>query len=145
MENMQFWQSANQIRWVETTQDKNNNNIITLYTGQEGEKVAYGMNSAIAAYAKQGCNIIVDYIAYKKEWLDDLQKQLNDINTHWVKVTIPLDVLEARETARGTSPKGHGRSHFETVFWDITYDLEVNSATESAVEIAQKIKNHFKL
>jgi chloramphenicol 3-O phosphotransferase len=145
MENMQFWQSANQIRWVETTQDKKNNNIITLYTGQEGEKVAYGMNSAIAAYAKQGCNIIVDYIAYKKEWLDDLQKQLNDINTHWVKVTIPLDVLEARETARGTSPKGHGRSHFETVFWDITYDLEVNSATESAVEIAQKIKNHFKL
>lgn len=30
------------------------------------------MNSAIAGYAQAGRNVIVDYIAYKKEWLDDM-------------------------------------------------------------------------
>lgn len=29
-ENMAFWQSPNPIRWVETTKDKNHNNVITL-------------------------------------------------------------------------------------------------------------------
>lgn len=140
LENLTFWQSKNPIRWVETTHDKENNTVITLFTGSEGEKVGYAMNSAIADYAKNGCNCIVDYIAYKKEWLDDLYQKLKDVKTCWVKVNVPLHILEEREIARGTSPKGHARSHYETVFWDIKYDLEVSSDQNSAYEIAQKIK-----
>ena len=140
LENLAYWQSSNAIRWVESTVDKDQNNIITLYVGAEGENVAYGMNSAIAAYAKSGCNVIVDYIAYKKEWIDDLQQQLKDIKTYWIKVALPLDVIEAREAARGTSPKGHARSHYDSVYWNIAYDLEVNSGQNSALEIAEKIK-----
>lgn len=145
LENMQFWQSPNPIRWVETTTDQEGNAKITLHTGQEGERVAFGMNSAIAAYAHAGCNVIVDYIAYKKEWVDDLQEKLKDVKACWVKVHVPLSVLEAREMARGTSPKGHARSHYEFVYWDLKYDLEVNSEKESPFEIAQKIKSFFKL
>lgn len=145
LENIQFWQTKNPIRWVETTKDKDQNTIITLFVGEQGDKVAYGMNSAIADYAKNGCNIIVDYIAYKKEWLHDLRNKLNGIETYWVKVNIPLTVLEERETARGTSPKGHGRSHYDNVFWDLNYDLGVDTAKESASEIATKIKDYFKL
>lgn len=144
-ENMDFWQKPNPIRWVETTQDAQGNSVITLYTGQQGEKVAYGMNSAIADYAKAGCNVIVDYIAYKKEWLDDLRNKLKDVHVCWVKVNIPLSILEEREAARGTSPKGHARSHYDFVYWDIPYDLEVNSSTESADQIAQKIKAFLKI
>ena len=140
LENLAYWQSSNAIRWVESTVDKDQNNIITLYVGAEGENVAYGMNSAIAAYAKSGCNVIVDYIAYKKEWIDDLQQQLKDIKTYWIKVALPLEVIEAREAARGTSPKGHARSHYDSVYWNIAYDLEVNSGQNSALEIAEKIK-----
>lgn len=141
LENLEFWQKENPIRWVETTQDKNQNNIITLFTGEQGEKVAFGMNSAIAEYAKSGCNIIVDYIAYKKEWIDDLQNKLKNIKTYWVKINIPLETLEERETKRATSPKGHARSHYNFVHWDIKYDLEVNSEEETAKEIAEKIKS----
>lgn len=140
MDNLQFWQAPNEIRWVTTTQDQDSNQVIALHTGAQGEKVAYGMNAAIAAYAKQGCNIIVDYIAYKKEWLDDLQQQLQDINTVWVKVEIPLEILEQREAARATSPKGHARSHVATVYWDIAYDLVVHAQHSTAQEIAQQIK-----
>ena len=139
-ENMAFWQSPNPIRWVETTKDKNHNNVITLFVGEQGEKVAYAMNSAIADYAKNGCNVIVDYIAYKQEWFDDLQKKLEAIRTYYVAVEIPLETLEAREAARATSPKGHARSHYFTVYGNKKYDLTVNSATHSAKEIAQQLK-----
>lgn len=139
--NMHFWQSKNPIRWVEEIHDQAGNRIITLMVGPEGEKVAYAMNSAIAEYAKNGCNAIVDYIAYNQEWLTDLQSKLKDIQTYYVAVQIPLEVLEQREEARGTSPSGHARSHYHSVYSNIHYDLTVNSATHGAKEIAQQIKN----
>jgi len=139
-ENMKFWQSENPIRWVKTTKDTDGNNVVTLLMGEQGEKVAYGMNSAIAAYAKSGCNVIVDYIAYKKEWFNDLQNKLADVKTYYVAVRIPLEVLEQREEARGTSPKGHARSHYGYVYGDKKYDLTVDSHKNSAKEIALQIK-----
>jgi len=139
-ENMSFWQSKNPIRWVETSKDDKENNIVTLFVGHQGEKVAYAMNSAIAAYAKNGCNVIVDYIAYKKEWFDDLHEKLKNIKTFYVAVEIPLEVLEQREASRATSPKGHARSHYFTVYGDKTYDLTVSSEKSSAKQIAEQIK-----
>lgn len=140
MENLSYWQSQNDIRWVETSKDAESNNVITLFTGVDGDKVAYGMNSAIVAYAESGCDVIVDYIAYKSEWIGDLQKKLRGIKTVWVKVEIPLQALEAREAARGTSPKGHARSHYDLVHWDIAYDFILNSGNDSSVDLAKKLK-----
>lgn len=145
LDNLAFWQQENPIRWCTQTVDEQNNPVMTLFTGEQGDLVAYGMNSAIAEYAKAGCNIIVDYIGYKKEWIEDLQNKLKNIKTHWVKVCIPLETLEAREVARATSPKGHARSHYNTVHWNITYDTEINSEKQSAVEIAKQIKKKLKL
>lgn len=143
-ENLSVCQSENSIRWVTASKDKDNNPIITLHVGPQGDNVAYGMNSAIAAYAANGCNVVVDYIAYKKEWIDDLQNKLKHIKTVWVKVSAPLSTLEERESARATSPKGHARSHYDTVYWDVKYDLEVNSQNNSAQEISEQIKNILK-
>ncbi len=140
LENLTFWQKPNPIRWITTTQDDQSNPVITLFAGEEGDRVAYGMNSAIAEYAKAGCNVIIDYIAYQEAWIKDLQTKLSTVPTYWVKINIPLETLEARETARGTSPKGHARSHYDTVYWNIKYDLEVNSDQDSASAIAQQIK-----
>jgi chloramphenicol 3-O phosphotransferase len=140
LDNLAYWQSKNSIRWVETTKDKDQNNVITLFVGEQGDKVAYGMNSAIAAYAQNGNNIIVDYIAYKKEWIDDLRQKLKDIKTYFVKVNIPLEILEQREKIRDTSPSGHARSHYDIVHCDIKYDLDVESSKQKPEEIAQQIK-----
>lgn len=140
LENLEYWQSKNPIRWVETTKDTENNNVITLFVGDQGDKVAYAMNSAIAAYAANGCNVIVDYIAYKQKWFKDLQEKLKPFNTYYVAVEIPLDVLEEREKARATSPSGHARSHYVSVYGDKKYDLTVNSHVNSAQQIAEQIK-----
>ena len=139
-ENMSFWQSPNPIRWIEESQDETGNKIITLNVGPQGDKVAYAMNSAIADYAKNGCNVIVDYIAYDPAWLADLRKKLADIKTYYVAVEISLETLEQREAARNTSPKGHARSHYAKVYGNLKYDLRVNSEKNSAKEIAQQIK-----
>ena len=141
LENMSFWQSPNPIRWVESTKDAQDKPVITLFVGEQGKKVAYAMNSAIAEYAKNGCNVIVDYIGYDPAWLADLQKKLADIKTYYVAVDISLETLEQREAARGTSPKGHARSHYATVYNTIKYNLRVNSEKNSAQEIAQQIKD----
>ena len=112
--------------------------------GKNGDQVAYGMNSAIAAYAKNGCNIVVDYIAYKQEWFLDLQNKLKPFKTYYVAIDIPLDTLEQREAARGTSPVGHARSHYHTVYGNLNYDLRIDSAKHTAKEIAVILKNLVK-
>lgn len=139
-ENMDYWQSENSIRWVQESQDEQGHKIITLFVGSQGEKVAYAMNSAIVAYAQNGCNVIVDYIAYDKKWFKDLEKKCSKFTTYYVAVKIPLETLEARETARGTSPAGHARSHYLSVYGDRKYDLVVDSGVNTAQEIAQEIK-----
>jgi len=144
-ENISYWQSPNPTRWVKATKDVDNNSVITLYIGIQGEKVAYGMNSAIAAYAKSGCDVIVDYIGYKQEWLDDLKIKLTNIKTSWVKVSIPLEILEKREDARNTSPQGHARSHYKTVYGNIAYDFEVFTHIQSPEQIALLIQKEIGL
>jgi len=141
LENLSFWQSPNPIRWVEESHDADSNKVITLLVGEQGKKVAYAMNSAIAAYAQNGCNVIVDYIAYDQDWLRDLEQKLAGFKTYYVAVEIPLEILEQREEARGTSPKGHARSHYATVYGDKKYDLVVSTANQTAQEIAQKLKD----
>jgi len=140
LENLAFWQTENPIRWVTTTKNEEGKSIVTLFTGEQGEKVAYGMNSAIAGYAQAGCDCIVDYIAYKTAWVDNLHRKLKNTKTYWIKIHLPLDVLEEREQARGTSPVGHARSHYDTVYGDIAYDLELDTSKLTAAQCAQKIK-----
>ncbi len=41
------------------------------------------MNSAIAAYAQNECNVIVDYIAYNQDWFDDFTKKLHGFKTYY--------------------------------------------------------------
>lgn len=140
-QNLEYWQNENQIRWVTTTKDAQSNPTITLHVGAEGNQVAYGMNSAITAYAQNGCSVIVDYIAYEKAWIDDLQAKLAAANVvvYWIKVALPLPILEEREAARATSPKGHGRSHYNNVYHDVLYDLELDTSKLSSKDCAQKI------
>jgi chloramphenicol 3-O-phosphotransferase len=140
LEELERWQTPNSIRWVNNSKDAQGNNIMALHVGSDGLKIVHGMNSSIAAYAKAGCNVIVDYIAYKPKWLDDLQNKLADLKTYYVAIRIPLATLEEREKARATSPVGHSRSHYDTVYGNIKYDFELDSGKYQSKELAQQLK-----
>ncbi len=128
---------------IKTTADQEGK-IVSAVFGPEGQKVIKGMHHAIATYAHTGNNVIVDYIKYEPEWLEDLQDALSDVKTLWVKVTAPLDVIIKREKKRGTSPEGHARSHYHTVHENMPYNLTVNTDKLTPDESAQKISAALK-
>ena len=109
--------------------DHEGHRLFTLEIGSIGDRVVYGMHHAIAAYAQQGNDIIVDYIAYKKKWIPDLCKALRNIPVYMIGVDSDLKTLEEREKARGRAfVEGHARSHYRSVHENVgnTYDLRVH-------------------
>jgi chloramphenicol 3-O phosphotransferase len=120
--------------------DEDGKPIFGITIGNNGEKVMSGMIKAIAAYAKAGNNIIVDYIMYNDAWLKELITTLHGFRVYLIGIKLPLEVLEQREKARATSPVGHARSHYNTVHNKWIYDLEIDTSKLSSEEAAQEIK-----
>ena len=118
---------------------ENDKKVFTLSIGIEGKKIMKGMHRAIAEYAKQGCNVVVDYISYEPELRDNLLQVLDDLKVIKVGVKATLAVIEHREKERATSPEGHARSHYDTVHEGWNYDISVDSEKNSPEEIAEKI------
>ena len=114
------------IRYV-TFEEKDGHKSIPLFIGPIGQKVIDGMIGAIKAYADAGNNVVVDFIQYDQTWTPKLKEALKNHTVYWIGVRIPLEELERCEKARGTSPVGHARSHYDTVHLGMTYDLEVNT------------------
>ena len=58
------------------------------------------MIGAIKAYADAGNNVVVDYIQYDTSWTPKLRQAFKNHKVYWVKVNIPLEVLEEQEKDR---------------------------------------------
>lgn len=119
--------------------------LFTLHIGTAGQKVIKGMHSAIAAYAKAGNNVIVDYIMYDPVWHTDLMNALSGITVIQVGVTAGLPVIEERERVRATSPQGHARSVYATVHQGWDYDLMIDSDEMTPEQIADQIIQYVEL
>jgi chloramphenicol 3-O phosphotransferase len=132
------------IREVEIKKDEHGNLLIPLEVGSAGLKVVQGMHRALAAYADAGNNVIVDYILYDSSWLKDLITALKDYTVYFIGLHAPIEVLEAREKGRGTSPAGHARSHYDVVHQPGTYDLELDMSSLSSEQAAEKILTFVK-
>jgi chloramphenicol 3-O phosphotransferase len=113
--------------------------LFTLEVGSEGQKVIKGMHRAIAAYAKCGNNVIVDYIKYEQSWIADLKNATRGIKVIWIGVTAQLESVQEREKKRGTSPEGHARSHYHTVHQGMNYDLMLDTDVLNPEQSADKI------
>ncbi len=124
--------------------DESGSPLFTLRFGPKGQRVIAGMHHAIAAFAEQGNNVIVDYILYEREWLPDFANALRSVNAYFVGVRIPLEALEERERQRATSPRGHARSHYATVHAHGLYDVEVDTSRASPEECATRIYEYVR-
>jgi chloramphenicol 3-O phosphotransferase len=119
--------------------DKDNKPVFTLTLGEQGQRIMQGMHRSIAAYARMGNNVIVDYIMYDPAWRKDFEEIFKGIKVLWVGVKAPLSVIEEREKKRGTSPLGHARSHYDTVHRGIKYDLELDTVSQRPEAAARAI------
>ncbi len=125
------------------SKDKNDNDIFTLKIGKKGQKVIHGMHRSIAEYAKAENNVIVDYIKYYDNWLEDLKKSLKGINVVFVKINAPLETIERREKKRKTSPQGHARSHYHSVHKNMPYNLKIDTDKLNPEQSANKIIDYL--
>jgi chloramphenicol 3-O phosphotransferase len=128
----------------ETVQDQGKPSII-IRTGPVIERAMQGMRHAIAAMAAQGNNLIVDEVMIGKDKEREYRALLSRFDVRLVGLFAPLDVLEARERARGDREIGLARWQHDRVHRDMTYDLEIDTTVTTPLENAKKIRDAFGL
>ena len=116
----------------EALQD-NGKPVIAVRTGPVLERVMRGMRHAVAAMAEQRNNLIVDEVIIEAQVAHEYRDLLRPFDLRLVGLFAPLDVLEAREHARGDREKS------------IAYDLEVDTAAMAPAECARLIRDAFEL
>ena len=111
--------------------------VTGIVSGPEQERALRGMRRSVAAMAAEGCNMVVDEVIFDPGVIADYRALLAPYDLHVVGVHAPLDVLEAREKARGDRAIGLARSQFGVVHAGVTYDLEIDTSRGSPEECAR--------
>jgi chloramphenicol 3-O phosphotransferase len=107
--------------------------------GETGHRLVLGMHRAIAELARAGNNVITDHVLVEPAWVADCAAVLADLPAWLVGIRCPLEVLEAREQARGDRTLGQARAQYELVHQHVLYDIEVNTAEMTPGECAEYI------
>ena len=115
---------------------------VAIEAGPVGRRAMQGMRHAIAAMAGQGNNLIVDDVMLDGGMAHYLEL-LSDFAVFSIGVFAPLDVLEARESARADRMSGLARWQFERVHKGVAYDLEVETSLLTPAECARLIQQRF--
>jgi chloramphenicol 3-O phosphotransferase len=95
--------------------------------------------------AAQGNNIIVDVVMIEGQTAQEYRDLLRPFDLRLVGLFAPLDVLEARERARGDRELGLARWQYGRVHRGVTYDLELDTTAALPMECAQVIRDAFGL
>jgi chloramphenicol 3-O phosphotransferase len=89
--------------------------VVTLGSGPVRECAMRGMRHAVAAMIAQGNNLIVDEVMIGPQKPQEYRNLLQSFDLYLVGLIAPLDVLEARERARGDRMIGLARRQYGLV------------------------------
>ena len=128
----------------ETLQEDGQSSVV-ITTGPVCERLMSGMRRSIAALAAAGNRLVVDDVMLGHGEAQDYLSLLAEFDVRFVGLFATLDVLEARELARGDRAIGLARWQFERVHLGIEYDLEIDTESITPPEVAQRIANAFSL
>lgn len=127
----------------ETVQEGGKPSVI-IRSGPVAERLLRGMRHAIATMARQGNNVIVDDVLLDGDNAA-YEATLAGLDVVRVGVFAPLDVLEAREAARGDRMIGLAQWQYDRVHKGMTYDLEVDTSRSTVIACAEMIRRKFGL
>ncbi len=114
--------------------------VTAIEFGSHGEQMLRGMRRAVAAFASQGNNVIVDDLLFKPEYLHDYALALQKHEVWCVGVRCSLERVNQREAQRPGRFPGTATSHFDQVHGhDLAYDVEVDTTDLNADSCAQSI------
>lgn len=127
----------------ETIQEDGHPSIV-IHSGPAIERALRGMRRAVAALAAEGSNLIVDEVMWADE-AQDYRVLLSGFDLRFVGLFAPLDLLEARERARGDRELGLARWQHQRVHRTMVYDLEIDTTATSPEQNAERIRDAFGL
>lgn len=114
--------------------------VTEIRFGAMGEQVLRGMRRAVAAFAREGNNVIVDDLLFKPEYLDDYAKALAGLDVWLIGVRCTLEVVNEREALRMGRFPGTAASHFHEVHaHGAGYDLEIDTTASTPRACAELI------
>ena len=103
-------------------------------------RVFDGLHRMVSAAADAGNNLILEHILDDPAWVTDLKPHLAAHDVLFVGVHCDLDVLVARERARGDRPIGSAAQDFATVHGRRLYDVEVDGTAPVQSNVATVLK-----
>jgi len=118
---------------------------IAIKAGPVLQRTMQGMRHAIAAMAAQGNDLIVDEVMLDPATVQAYRELLSPFDLRMVGLFAPLDVLEARERARGDREIGLARWQYDRVHRGIAYDLELDTTVMTPQLCAERIRDSFQL
>ncbi|HUO12020.1 MAG TPA: hypothetical protein VMU37_04610 [Caulobacteraceae bacterium] len=118
--------------------------VTAVVSGPVMQRLMRGMRRAVAAMASDGLDLVIDDVFWGDE-LADYRALLAPFALHAVGLFAPLDVLEAREKARGDRVLGLARWQHAHIRPGAGYDLEIDTNEVSPEEAAARIKATFGL
>lgn len=102
-------------------------------------EISQGLCNAAGEAAQTGGGVIVDHVITSKRIFDHLTKALRPCRLRLIRVTCPLEVLKAREAARGDRCPGSAEASCAFLYPQDGYDLTVDTHSMTAVECAEHI------
>ncbi len=113
--------------------------VTAIRFGDIGERMLRGMRRAVAAFARDGGNVIVDDLLLDQAYVRDYVESLRGLSVTLVGVRCALPIVNAREAARPGRFPGTGESHFHTVHAHCVYDVEVDTGSTPPRACAEQV------
>jgi len=113
--------------------------VTDIQFGDIGKRMLRGMRRAIAAFAREGNNVIIDDLMFEPAFLADYLEALDGLDVLFVGVRCPLEVVNAREAKRPGRFPGTATSHFDRIHSHSIYDIEVDTGATTPRQCAQLI------
>jgi chloramphenicol 3-O phosphotransferase len=114
--------------------------VYHIHSGPFAKKIVRSLKDIALLLASQHYNLIIDDIAFGALEVEDWKQTLKNYPALYVGVITPLNILEAREKARGDRFVGSARAQYFKVHDNVSYDLEVNTHEHTLEENVAKIK-----
>ncbi len=118
---------------------------VVVRTGPVMARAMRGMRHAVAAMAAQGNDLVVDDVMLDAADAQEYRALLARAQLRFVGLFASLEVIEARERARGDRRLGLARWQFERVHQGQRYDLEIETSGSTPEENARHICAAFDL
>lgn len=118
---------------------------VIVTSGPTQQRALRGMRHAVAAMADVGCDMIVDEVFLDSAVADEYRTLLSAHRLYMIGVHAPLDVLEAREAARGDRAIGLSRWQLPRMHRDMRYDFDIDTNEASPEACARAIIGRFGL